>query len=651
MEEVTQVRNKLYDKVCGNVQDVLSIRDRLLANELELDEKLATRVEEYRAALTNLEKNLRKTIGDKTADELKKATQEVETLLSSQTKLQAMTLDKRSKPSEIMQTAPQMLNTLQEMEDSNRNWTYHWDLPVLCEDGISILERLQTDKFFTSVGVCKGVMVSQATNTVCPQSDSFSSDGASCAFSKTNDDKDLSTRDRNTRDNEETPTHSCENTSQLPYINGHSFNANATPLSVLFESMVGQLSNFQSAPRELSPQMDVGCLLHSLSDNSTPPEQITPAVRSMSSSAAAYSPSNALHTEAATPPNISAWPPLKPTTRLFDLPPATPGTPSVALLATPRSYASLAADLKSGNSSIFLSPSARSHLHPRHEQNACPEKITELNQDKHIVSVYYYSLNGREIVSIFTKNNTFEAFPLTKGSTVCVQSVHIPDASRITVNPNGRLLLLTKDESEISLHDFPPNVELCQFRHKCRSSRAFHLASTKNFYLYTYNKANVVHVVCMCLTKFGATLQWDVATGISHHRAVNAMESDNGNVCVLVSRHLTLDRQETQPHSTALVAVNKSGPKWEVSFKNLDGSAKFFDLTSIDNDGQNFYVLNLQAKCVYIVCAATGLVLGKLLRDLYKPYSLAVNKHTHRIAIAHGYTRVAIYSYQLNTPT
>ncbi len=269
---------------------------------------------------------------------------------------------------------------------------------------------------------------------------------------------------------------------------------------------------------------------------------------------------------------------------------------------------------------------------------------TKVKNEKDIKFLAYYSVDSREHLSvIFKDDNALATLSKREDAVFYPISESKCDNSAMAVSPKGRHVIISPGGKSIDIHDWPYNKDKSLYTQLPKTGFAFHVTATETYYLYSYTKDNQVHVACMdCMEGSSPTVAWARPTGMGQHRTMDAMERDDEIHCVLVSRHLDFKQQTKQAHTPVLTALNSTGTLWSISFKDLDSTATKFDLCCIDNDGRNFYVMNAQAKCVYVV-SPTGQVLGQSLNQFQQPFRIAINQEAQKICLVNGFNCVVFF--------
>ncbi len=294
-----------------------------------------------------------------------------------------------------------------------------------------------------------------------------------------------------------------------------------------------------------------------------------------------------------TPVQAAGFPHLTPVE--FRVAPEAPEAPSDGA-----SYASLAARLTGDD----LKPPPQASASQENQLPSLlklPLKFIDERDVKSIACIAYYSLGGKEHLSAYLKESTsIVTFCKTENDTFSKTRDDTRLISTLAVSPKGHHIVLAPDGRSIDVYAWP-FVHL--FNQFTKAGAAFKVSATENFYFYSFTKCDQVYVACMSIRDVGAVAEWTQIAGMRQHRTMNAMEQGH-KLCVLVSRHLEFGRQAKEAHTPALTALDDSGILWHISFQTLASSGRKFDMCCIDNDGRNFYVLNAQAKCVYIVSPA-----------------------------------------------
>ncbi len=295
-------------------------------------------------------------------------------------------------------------------------------------------------------------------------------------------------------------------------------------------------------------------------------------------------------------------------------------------------FRKVAVDTGAGNTNKLPALSKLSSMRVKNEQNL------------HFSSVAYYSVGGKEQLSLLLKDSmTLSSFSKREDDTFCLTSQSECETRCMAVSPSGRHVVLTPDGDSLEIYDWPYNVGLCWYTALTKTGSAFRVSATESFFMYSFSKSNEVIIACMTLTDNNRSrLEWVQSTGMQHHRALNAIERDGEIQCVLLSRHLNFQKQPKEMETPALTALNSAGTLWSISFKNLDRNAKLFDLFCIDNDGQNFFVANAREKCVYVV-SLSGQILGRILEHCNQAFNIAINKQALKLCLYNGFTNIVFY--------
>ncbi len=269
-----------------------------------------------------------------------------------------------------------------------------------------------------------------------------------------------------------------------------------------------------------------------------------------------------------------------------------------------------------------------------------------LHHSHDIETIAYYTAGGKQHISVLDSRETITTYSTTNCSDFKETASSKGNIRCMAVSPTGRHVVIscTREKgSFFAVQDWPLDDAKRIWSHLPQPRTAFHVTATQDFFFYSFMKGNEVFIACMNIIPFGVQLNWIQGTGLSYHRTINAMQQEDGSLCILVTRHLEFSKQKAQAHTPALIAIDDTEVKWKMSFDDLDKDAANFDLRAVDNDGRNFFVLNAKAKCVYVV-SPSGQRLGRILQHLQQPFSLSVHRATRKLAVVVGYTKIYFYS-------
>ncbi len=281
----------------------------------------------------------------------------------------------------------------------------------------------------------------------------------------------------------------------------------------------------------------------------------------------------------------------------------------------------------SGSQSASARPSTASAVVGASAETASdPEDSVCIQHDRVIVNIACYSAGRKERISVLDEEGIITTYSKTAdGSFTKTASTTNNYASDMAVSPTGHHMVISstkKEESSVRVLCWPFNKEKLAHTRPAKHSLS-HVTTTEDFYFYSFKSSNEVRVACSRITPAEDELDWVQGTGLSQHRAINALQQGDGGVCILVSRDCKFWIPKGDARDPVLVAVNSSGVTWKLTLEDIHESKKQFDLRSIDNDGQHFFVLNRQANCVYKVSPA-GEYLGRAMHGIVGPLSLSV---------------------------
>ena len=268
---------------------------------------------------------------------------------------------------------------------------------------------------------------------------------------------------------------------------------------------------------------------------------------------------------------------------------------------------------------------------------------TFLDPDK-IEGIAYYNVAGVENMTLRGDNPaTMSIYSLLTGDPHMISSevgFIEPSITSFAVQPNGVHYILDRDEFEILVSNWPLGLSDPAFRLDTKKETSSIICCTPNYYFYCFKQDGCLRIACMSTVRMPPKFEWSTNTGIDKLRAMNAMENEQG-ITILVSKAVAYG-QKAQPQEVALKALNTSGCIWAMTYQQLESGSKQFDLRSIDNDGQNFFVMNSRTRSVQII-SRTGQILNKVLKNLNKPVCLSINREAKKMAIVENNKNVKLY--------
>ncbi len=209
----------------------------------------------------------------------------------------------------------------------------------------------------------------------------------------------------------------------------------------------------------------------------------------------------------------------------------------------------------------------------------------------------------------------------------------------------NRHFVLDDEEKEVRIYKWPLDLEKSSFRQHTKSPVLFTITSAPEFYFYAYlNSEEKIVIVCVGTSRLPPFKVWECQTGLTRHRAMNAMATgaDSTQPWVVISNACGFTAKN-KLHETALKCVCGAGIRWELSFKDFDQKATTFDLRSIDNDDTNFFVLNSKTNCITVVSGFNGSVLTKVDVTLKKPMCLSFNKVQRKLAVVENSETITLF--------
>ena len=260
-----------------------------------------------------------------------------------------------------------------------------------------------------------------------------------------------------------------------------------------------------------------------------------------------------------------------------------------------------------------------------------------------IEGIAYYNMAGVENITLKSENPTMVAvYSLLLSDDPYLISSDMPlDAvTSLAAQSNGRHFILYRDMCEISIHNWPLDLDDPSFTQDTKKDPSSHVCCTPSHYFYDFKQDGSVRVACMSTMRMPPKLEWSVHTGIGKVRAMNVMENEHGTT-VLVSQAVAYG-QKVQTQDVALKALNAGGCLWQMTYHQLENNSKQFDLRSIANDGQNFFVLNSRTRAVHVI-SRSGQHVNKVLTNLSKPVCLSINQEAKKMAVVENNKHVKLY--------
>ena len=291
-------------------------------------------------------------------------------------------------------------------------------------------------------------------------------------------------------------------------------------------------------------------------------------------------------------------------------------------------------------------PSAASTNRPNQQQVAAQQiahHTAFIDPDK-IEGIAYYNVCGVEKMTLRGDNPPAMSVYclLTGGPHMTSSEVGFiePSVTAFAVQPNGVHFILDRDDFKILVSNWPFSLSDPAFRLDTKKEPSSIICCTPNHYFYCFKQDGCIRIACMSTVRKPPKFEWSTNTGIEKLRAMNAMENEQG-ITVLVSRAVAYG-QKAQPQEVALKALNASGCLWAMTYHQLESGSKQFDLRSIDNDGENFFVMNSRTRSVQII-SRTGQILDKVLQNLNKPICLSINREAKKMAVLENNKNVKLY--------
>lgn len=130
VEEVAKHTQEQHNIVLEKLQRISSLKDKISGNKAQMNKQISERVTEYIDVICQVESLLKKTLDERSDEELAKISAEEERLQIQQAQLEALVFARGSRFSDVMREGPRLLESLRHM-GTGTPWEFTCHVPVL----------------------------------------------------------------------------------------------------------------------------------------------------------------------------------------------------------------------------------------------------------------------------------------------------------------------------------------------------------------------------------------------------------------------------------------------------------------------------------------------------------------------------------------